>query len=139
MKRVHFVFDSDLFTERANRRAEDLPTGNKLWSGLHSQLHTGCQMCPNACTCCRASRHPDVHPLQFPLQSAQRAQVKSALSVLKCWSAGGIRTHEWRFCSAFVLFWPISFQQVSSAGSGAIRSVWACLGAIVQRIVQRGR
>src|ERR1700687_4438631 len=26
--------------------------------------------------------------LQFPLQSAQRAQVKSALSVLKCWRRG---------------------------------------------------
>ena len=50
--------------------------------------------------------------------------------------AGGIRTHEWRFCRACVLRWPVSFQQVRSVLAGLLWDIWACLGGIVQRIVQ---
>ena len=50
--------------------------------------------------------------------------------------AGGIRTHEWRFCRAFVLRRPISFEQVRNVLAGLLWDVWAYLGAIVQRIVQ---
>ena|SRR2546428_13728701 len=56
----------------------------------------------------------------------------------KLGGAGGIRTHEWRFCRAFVLRWPVSFEQVRNVLAGLLWDVLACLGANVQRIVQRG-
>ena len=54
----------------------------------------------------------------------------------KLGGAGGIRTHEWRFCRALVLLWLISFQQVRNVLAGLLWDVWACLGVIVQKIVQ---
>jgi|SRR5215472_1662654 len=55
---------------------------------------------------------------------------------MKIGGAGGIRTHEWRFCRAYFPPWPISFQLVSNVLMAFIWDVWACQGLNVQSIVQ---
>ena len=56
---------------------------------------------------------------------------------LKIGGAGGIRTHEWRFCRACLQYWPISFQQVRNLQVGPIWRIWAHSGTLVQTNVQR--